>query len=62
MMKNIKKQKVFSIKQLVGDLCGLAGCGVIVYGMYLLHPLAAIFTAEVFLLVIGSLIGYGESQ
>lgn len=62
MMKDIKQQKGLSIRQLVSDLCGLAGCGLIVYGMYLLHPLAAIFTAGVFLLVIGFLIGYGESQ
>jgi hypothetical protein len=50
------------IKPLVSDLCALAGCGLIVYGMYLLHPIAAIFTAGFFLLLIGFFVSYGESQ
>ena len=56
MMKSIK------VNTLISDLCALAGCGLITYGMYLLHPIAAIFTAGVFLLLIGFFVSYGESQ
>ena len=55
-MKSVK------LKPLVSDLCALAGCGLIVYGMYLLHPLAAIFTAGIFLIVIGFFVGLGDGQ
>ena len=56
MMKSVK------LRPLVSDLCALAGCGLIVYGMYLLHPLAAIFTAGIFLVVIGFFVGLGDGQ
>ena len=61
-MKDSKGLRVVSIRQLASDLCALVGCGLITYGMYLLHPIAAIFTAGVFLLLIAFFVSYGESQ
>lgn len=37
----------------LGDVLVVAGCGMLVWGAYALHPVAAIFTGGVILIILG---------
>lgn len=49
-------------RQLISDACILVGCGLLVYGAYLVDPLAAVFTGGAILTAIGVVIGLGDSR
>lgn len=44
------------------DMLIMTGAGLVVYGAYLLSPVAAVFTAGVFLIIFGVLVGLGTGR
>jgi TRAP-type C4-dicarboxylate transport system permease small subunit len=45
------------ILELISDLIILIGCALLIYGAYLLNPIAAILTGAVLLIALGILLG-----
>ena len=50
------------MKKTLSDVLIVAGCGLIVYGAYLINPLAAIFTGGVMLVALGAVVGLEERK
>lgn len=49
------------MKKTLSDVLIVAGCGLIVYGAYLINPLAAVFTGGVALISLGWVFGLEAS-
>lgn len=50
------------VREILDDVLVLAGCGLVVYGTYLVSPVATWFVAGGMLIILGVLVGIGRSK